>query len=83
VQHPAINKAFSTVAAAFNSDLPIHLKPLSASPFNQRASRTLQTDCAVDSLLQCVFTPSFDKVKLKIPIVVLDERINLPILEGE
>ena len=75
-KNACLDKAVFIVFGGFNSYLPIHLKPLRSSAFNQRASKVLQTDCMIDDLLHCCFTASFDKLKLKIDVVVLDERIN-------
>ena len=75
-QCSSLNKGASTAAGYFNSNLPIYLKPLRSSAFDQRASSVLQTDCVIEDLLHCCFTASFDKLKLKIDVFVLDERIN-------
>ena len=74
-QRAGLNQRASAVGY-FNSNLPIYLKPLRSSAFDQRASSVLQTDCLIDHLLHCCFTASFDKLKLKIDVFVLDERIN-------
>ena len=55
-QRAGFDEAGSTVAGAFDSDLPIYLKPLSSSAFDQRASSVLQTDCLIDDLVpHCCF----------------------------
>ena len=76
MQCASLNQRASAAAGYFNSNLPIYLKPLRSSAFDQRASSVLQTDCLIDHLLHCCFTASFDKLKLKIDVFVLDERIN-------